>query len=123
MHRTPEVLTPGIVALIVTTILMLSAGQILFKQAASGLSLARPETWFGWPLLLAVAIYGLATMMWLAVLARVSLSIAFPFYGLTFLVVPVLAWLILKEPLRPQVLLGGVVIMLGVVITTMGERS
>ena len=61
------------------------------------------------PLLGALVIYALATLLWLLVLSRVPLSFAFPFYGLAFLLVPVLAAVVLGEVLRWQVLVGGAV--------------
>lgn len=122
MLKIPAVMSPGVMGLILSTIIMLAAGQVLFKQAAAGLSLAKPSTLVSWPLIAALALYGIATLTWLMVLARVRLSVAYPFYGLTFLLVPVLAWLLLKEPLRPQVVLGGVIIMIGVAISSMGAK-
>ncbi len=122
MIRLSSGLTPTVLLLIVCTIIMLAGGQILFKQAAGTLSLSRPLSLLSWPLILALTVYGLATVMWLAVLSRVPLSVAFPFYGLTFLLVPTFAWLLLKEPIRPQVLIGGAIIMLGVVISSYNGR-
>lgn len=103
-------------SLLLATILLLASGQILFKLAAGGLQLDNPRTLISWPLLAALTLYGIATLMWLLVLTRLPLSFAFPFYGLTFLLVPVLAALFLGEVLRVQTLIGGLVILVGVVI-------
>ncbi len=118
-----EFFTPANMVLILGTILMLSLGQVLFKSASSQLDLAQPSTWITLPLMAALVVYGLATAAWLVVLSRVPLSFAFPFYGLAFLIVPVLAALFLREPLRWPVLLGGVVILCGIAITSWGSRS
>nr|WP_255527416.1 MULTISPECIES: EamA family transporter [unclassified Luteimonas] len=104
-------------ALIVCTIAMLSFGQVLFKTASSHLVLSQPSTWLTVPLVAALAIYGLATVTWLVVLSRVPLSFAFPFYGLSFLLVPVAAAIFLGEPLRWQTLAGGLVILMGIALT------
>lgn len=103
-------------ALLLGTILLLAGGQILFKFAAAGLQIDNPRTLLSWQLLAALTIYGIATLMWLVVLTRLPLSVAFPFYGLTFLLVPMLAALFLGEVFRVQTLIGGLVIMVGVVI-------
>lgn len=118
-----EFLTPANMVLILGTILMLSLGQVLFKSASTQLDLAQPSTWISLPLVAALVVYGLATAAWLVVLSRVPLSFAFPFYGLAFLLVPALAALFLREPLRWPVLLGGVVILCGIAITSWGSRS
>lgn len=122
MPKFSAALSPSVLGLILATVVMLAAGQILFKQAAGGLSLAKPLSLVSWPLIAALALYGVATLTWLLVLARVRLSVAYPFYGLTFLLVPLLAWLLLKEPLRPQVVIGGLIIMIGVAISSMGTK-
>ena len=120
----PDFFTPMNVALILGTILMLSFGQVLFKSASSHLDLSQPpSTWISVPLVAALAVYGLATASWLVVLSRMPLSFAFPFYGLAFLFVPALATLVLKEPFRWTVVLGGVVILCGIAITSWGSRS
>lgn len=122
MNRT-EFLTPGNLSLILGTILLLSLGQVLFKAASSQIVVDQPMSWMSLPLLSALMIYGIATLMWLVVLSRVPLSFAFPFYGLAFLLVPVLAALLLREPLRWPVLLGGAVILCGIAITSLGTRA
>lgn len=107
--------------LLLGTILVLAAGQILFKFAANGLQFGQPRTLLSLPLLAALTVYALATLMWLMVLTRLPLSVAFPFYGLTFLLVPVLASIFLGETLRMQTLLGGLVILVGVTICARGS--
>lgn len=107
--------------LLLGTIFVLATGQILFKFAASGIQFGQPKTLLSWHLLVALAIYGIATLMWLLVLTRLPLSFAFPFYGLTFLIVPILASIFLGETLRIQTILGGLVIMIGVVICAKGS--
>ena len=106
--------------LLLATIAVLAGGQVLFKLSANGLQLGDPRTFLSVPLVAALGIYGVATLMWLVVLTRLPLSVAFPFYGLTFLLVPLLAWLFLGEPLRIQTLVGGVVIIIGVAICAKG---
>ena len=118
-----EFLTLANIALILTTLLLLSLGQVLFKSAAAQLVLSQPSTWVSLPLLGALSVYAVATLLWLLVLSRVPLSVAFPFYGLAFLLVPALAAWLLHEPLRWPVLLGGVVILCGIGITAWGARG
>lgn len=118
MLKAGHALTPSVLVMIVFTIAMLACGQVLFKLASSTLSFSRPASFFSWSLFLALSIYGFATLLWLAVLARIPLSTAFPFYGLTFLLVPLLSLWLLKEPVRPQVWYGGLIIMAGVIVSS-----
>ncbi|WP_340570048.1 EamA family transporter [Stenotrophomonas sp. G106K1] len=108
--------------MILVTLAMLACGQVLFKQASAHLSFARPASFLSGTFIIALFIYGAATLLWLAVLARVPLSLAFPFYGLSFLLVPAFALLLLHEPIRPQTWMGGAVILVGVVISSWGQR-
>ncbi|MGH8083060.1 MAG: EamA family transporter [Lysobacter sp.] len=106
------------IAMIIGTIAMLAAGQVLFKYAAASLDFGNLRSLVSWPLFAALSVYALATLAWLAVLARVPLSTAFPFYGLGFLIVPLLSVLILGEKFRYSILVGGVIIMIGVIVST-----
>jgi len=111
-------LNPITLAMIIGTIAMLAVGQVLFKYAATSLNFSDVRSFLSLPLFVALAVYAAATVAWLAVLTRVPLSLAFPFYGLSFILVPLLSLLILGEKLRISTVVGGVVIMLGVVISS-----
>lgn len=112
---------PSTVLLLAATIAVISVGQILFKLASSGVSLAEPRSFVSFHFLVALAVYGAATLMWLLVLSRLPLSIAFPFYGITFLLVPLLASIYLGETLRAQSIIGGMVILVGIWISVRGS--
>ncbi len=122
INRTHGTLSVGMVFLILVTVGMLSAGQVLFKYASHGLDLSRPNTFLSLPLIVAMLIYGVATIFWLIVLSRIPLSVAFPFYGLTFLLVPLLSWMVLGEKLGLATLVGSAIIAFGVVVVAVGDR-
>jgi drug/metabolite transporter (DMT)-like permease len=115
-------LSATMVCAILAVVGMLAAGQVLFKYAARTLDFSRPVTFLSFPLGAALILYCGATVLWLLVLTKVSLTIAFPFYGLVFLLVPLLSWIVLKEPVNLPTLIGSVVIALGVVIVATGSR-
>ena len=100
------------------TILLLVAGNIAFKYASGTIRLSQPTTLLSPTFIGAIAIYGIATLMWMYVLSQMPLTRAFPFYGLTFVLVPLAARVFLGEPLRVQTLVGGAVILLGVFIAS-----
>ncbi|MBA2587443.1 MAG: hypothetical protein H0U98_02350 [Alphaproteobacteria bacterium] len=107
---------PAIVAI------MLTVGQLLFKrsglaiagkspeQAASAL-IALPAFW------LSLVLYGLATLLWIVVLSRVSLARSYPWVILPVVLVPWLAARIYQEQLPARFWLGLVVLLGGLIIT------
>ena len=112
----------GLTVLCVTGI---SCGQLLFKKAAHQLPVNAVATdWLlnGW-LLAALALYGLMTLLWVWILRHAPLHIAYPFMGMAFLIVPVLAWMWLGEPLTWQTLVGGALILAGVTLASTGTHG
>jgi drug/metabolite transporter (DMT)-like permease len=97
----------------------IAVGQILFKLAAVTLS-SDGSFWVRWLnpyLIIALCVYGLATLLWVWVLRTVPLHLAYPLMALAFLFVPTLAYIFLGEPFQPKVFWGGALIMLGVYIS------
>jgi undecaprenyl phosphate-alpha-L-ara4N flippase subunit ArnE len=116
---------PGIKQLlfVLFTIFILSAGQILFKVASVKLDLSYKGLitglLFNPTLILAVAIYTVATVFWLFILKSMPLNVAYPFTALGFFIVPLLSYYFLGEPLRWTSFAGAGVIMLGVYVSTL----
>jgi drug/metabolite transporter (DMT)-like permease len=101
---------------------LLAVGQMLFKSAAGqwrvdGWSWSSVSTLFSPSFVAAMALYAGVTILWLAVLRVVPLSIAFPIFALSFIFVPVLAHFVWGEPLTLRTLLGGAIIVIGVIIS------
>lgn len=111
----------GTALLLAATLLLLSMGQILFKYASKGVSFGDPRSLLSPSLLSGLFVYGVATIMWILVLKKLPLSLAFPFYGLTFLLVPLLAHFLIGEKIGYQTLLGGAIIMFGVFVASWGK--
>ena len=114
-HTSP--MNSRVLLLLLVSIVGLSVGQVLLRLAAQA---ERPDsaawqavalsawTWTG------LLVYALATLAWLAVLRELPLRMAYPFVGLAFVVVPVLAWAVLGEELRWSTLAGAVLIVAGI---------
>ena len=110
---------------IVTT----AAGEMLTKAGLDHLTqqLGEPfsfkwhilwRTFTNWMVLLGfVLIFG-AAILWLVVISRVNLSLAYPILALGYIVTVIASWLILKEPLTWQKVVGSLVICLGVALVT-----
>lgn len=67
------------------------------------------------------AFYALGAILWLKVLSRVELSLAYPLVSLAFVLVAVLSWLVLEERLSAVRVAGITLIVIGVVV--MGLKS
>jgi drug/metabolite transporter (DMT)-like permease len=102
----------------VLCVLAISIGQLFFKQAAT--SIHTVEKWQDWLLnvwlVAALVLYGVATLVWVWVLREAPLRLAYPFMGLAFLIVPILGWIFLGEPLHSTTLIGGALILVGVAV-------
>ena len=118
-------MTPFITAMTVLCVLGISLGQLLFKKAAMAMTDATSiQSWIFNPwLIAALALYGITTLAWVWVLRNASLQLAYPFMGLAFLIVPVLAWALLGEPLTWQTLAGGALILAGVALASIGQHG
>src|SRR5690242_5377999 len=114
-------MTPKGVLLVLACVALIGGGQVLFKLAATqwrldaGLWVA-VRSLLSPTFVLALAIYGVSTLLWVLALRIVPLSAAFPLYALAFLLVPVLSHLFVGEPLSVNTLIGGAVIIAGVAI-------
>lgn len=103
----------------------IAVGQLLFKTAALTIPHDAQAVHLltnGW-LWAALVLYGAMTVLWIWILRHAPLHVAYPFMGLAFLIVPLLAWAFLKEPLYWQTLVGGALILAGVALASMGTRG
>ena len=102
-------------------VLLIAGGQLLFKAAAerwhiAGWTWATVSSFLSPVMLLALAVYALATLLWVYVLRTVPLGAAYAVFSLAFIVVPLLAHFLLGERLSGNTLVGGAIIVLGVII-------
>jgi len=101
------------------SVFMVSCGQILFKLAArdatfDGMTWRMALSWLTPAMISALAVSTLATILWVWVLRSASLSVAYPLYALTFVLVPLLERLLFNTLFTPQHALGAAAIILGV---------
>lgn len=99
--------------------IMLACGQILFKKAAlaCGDRPLFPGLVNAW-MLLALVLYAGATLIWVAMLRSVPLSVAYPFAALGFAIVPLAAWLLFDEQLDVRYAIGSTLIISGILMTS-----
>ena len=113
------------IALSLTCVALGSVGQVLLR--ASSLRAAReqvagPAAWLNLTTVSALALYVAGMLLWLWVLSRVPITQAFAFFGLSFVAVPLLAHRWLGDPVTPQMLAGGLIIMAGIVLSNWPAR-
>jgi multidrug transporter EmrE-like cation transporter len=109
--------------LILTSVVLGAAGQLAMKQGMSRfgavLSLAPGVVWrMLWQpfVLVGLALYGVAAVLWLVVLSRVQLSVAYPMLALGYVIVLGCSWLVFHEPLSLAKVVAVLLICSGVVL-------
>ena len=100
--------------------LALPIGQLMFKFAATqharqtGPMLMRLAT--NGPLIGALAWYGFTAIFWFFILTRVPLSRAYPFALAGTGLIPILAWLVFKEPMSWRIAAGYALMLAGLFV-------
>lgn len=102
----------------VACVVVISIGQLLFKLASAHLDFRRPFADLkGIAILaLALALYGSATLLWVAALRNVPLSRLYPVMALSFILVPLGGLVLLREPISVQYWLGAGLIVAGLAV-------
>jgi len=106
--------------LILFTVFLLSVGQILFKLASEDIVLTSTgilTSLMSIKLVIAFAVYAIATLLWLISLKGVPLRVAYPFAAMAFFIVPTLAHFFLGETLSWNTYVGASIIALGVIVS------
>lgn len=105
------------------TPVMISVGQVLFKLAGGRIdgrtatgAMGVLHTLLDPFLLVALAIYGTATILWIYVLRHVPLSQAYPFMALSFVLVPLASWLFFGETLGLRYWIGAGLLLSGMAV-------
>jgi multidrug transporter EmrE-like cation transporter len=119
-------MNPSTLILILTTVALSAVAQLALKMGATspkmavamkaGLAdsiiaaLGTPLIWAG------LAIYGFSVALWLWVLARVDLSVAYPFVGVSFLITMAFGAFFLNETMTVPRIAGTLLIAVGCVL-------
>lgn len=109
------------ILIILITVVLISAGQILFKLAANDMTFSFDHLlvdFMNLKLFYALMIYAAATIMWLVVLKLTPLKIAYPFMGMAYIFVPVFSRVFLGETIHWQTIIGAIIICCGIWVAT-----
>lgn len=112
-------LSAPVLSLLIATPVMIAVGQVLFKLTSQRLVDAQGKFYtvlFDPVMILALTIYGSATLLWIYVLKTVPLSYAYSFMAMTFVLVPIMAALWLGDSLTLRYGLGAACIIAGLLI-------
>ena len=111
-------------------VLLTVLGQILFKHGMNTVgrvnsirdALEKLTQAFLNPYILSgIAIYGFTTLIWLIILSRVKLSIAYPMLSFGYVLSILFSWLLFKESIPKVRIIGALVICIGVYLVAQGE--
>jgi multidrug transporter EmrE-like cation transporter len=128
---------PGAIAsigLILVSVLFAVSGQLTLKSAMTnipaigarqvktpGATIKRvakqPRLWVG------LFLFGVSAIFWLVVLTRLPLSVAYPFVGVTYIIVVVWSRFVLDEAVPPLRWLGVVMVALGIAVVGLSFRG
>lgn len=106
-------------ALLTFTPILIAAGQILFKQASERLSERGGmilSVLFDPAMIIGLAIYGGATLLWILAIKDVPLSFAYSFMALSYVAVPILSMVFLGESLGYKYWIGAALIIAGLFV-------
>jgi drug/metabolite transporter (DMT)-like permease len=108
--------------MIMVCVTAIAAGQLLFKLSARKVADTEPvsvfidlacDPWF----ILAIILYAGATLLWVWILRQVPLTVAYPFFALTFVFVPLLSGIFLGEKVDLTYYAGVGLIIAGITVT------
>ncbi len=93
---------------------LIALGQLLFKYTANAWRLAGTfyDSLVIVPAFSALTIYGCATLLWIVVLQDAPLSRVYPYMALSFVLVALASWLVLREQI-PLGQVAGLALVLG----------
>ncbi|RKU17580.1 hypothetical protein C6501_03830 [Candidatus Poribacteria bacterium] len=110
-------------------VLLTVMGQILLKQGVSKVGVINfrelvpklTQVILNPYVIGGISIYGFTTFVWLVILSRVKLSIAYPMLSLGYVLTIPFSWLFFKESIPKVRIIGAIVICIGVYLVAQGE--
>ena len=111
-------------------VLLTVIGQILFKHGMNTVGRVNSirdvfekltQAFLNPYILSGIAIYGFTTLVWLVILSRVKLSIAYPLLSSGYVLSILFSWMFFKESIPKIRIIGAVIICIGVYLVAQGE--
>jgi drug/metabolite transporter (DMT)-like permease len=95
----------------------IGTAQVTEAGQTIGRAVREPLLWIG------LVLFGVSALFWLVVLSRVDLSLAYPFVGLSYVIVVTLARLLFNEHVPPLRWAGVVVIGIGIALIGISSKT
>ncbi len=122
------------IALLVVSVVFATAGQLTLKAAMESIgrigsaqvseagqtlvrALKEPLLWIG------LILFGISALFWLVVLSRVDLSLAYPFVGISYVVVVALARFMFHENVPTLRWIGVSIIAIGIALIGVSSKT
>lgn len=110
--------------IVFSSVFLSAVAQLSFKYGVSNVNLDEysgliVKAWFLFTspfVILGLALYGVGTILWLFALKQLDLSLAYPFVGMSFVMVLLFSIIFLNEPFNMTRLTGTIVIIIGILI-------
>ncbi|CAN5863433.1 EamA family transporter [soil metagenome] len=115
------------VALVLFSVFLATAGQLLLKTGMARVGyidterLGNPFQLLGqvartWQVVLGLTVFGLSALSWLVVMSRVPLSFAYPFVGITYVLLALFGKFVLHEHVPGLRWLGVGLVVAGIIV-------
>ena len=123
------------IIVLTTSILLATAGQLLLKTGmrrvgeisdiatAGGVIALIGKVLGTWQVPVGLAVFALSAVFWLVALSRVPLSTAYPVVALSYVLILGFSVLVLHERPSPVVWVGALLIMVGIALIGVGQRT
>jgi undecaprenyl phosphate-alpha-L-ara4N flippase subunit ArnE len=109
-------MSPGSVLILIASTLCAALGQILFRAGARNAE-TLVEFFNRW-IMVGLFAYGVGTVLWIYVLSRAPLTVAYPFTALTFVLVYLAGAVLFGEPVTVRAMAGVVLVLGGLFLIT-----
>lgn len=104
-------------------ILLGVVGQVLLKRGINEVAVSHPPipalivlSLRNPPVIAGFLLYGISAILWIIVLSRVDLSVAYPSISVGYVLILLFSWFYLKEPLNLARVAGVLLISAGVIL-------
>lgn len=123
-------MTAASVALLLFAVISAASGQVMLKHgmqiasaraASSGGSLITSAATSPW-VLIGLVVFAVSAVAWLGTLARIPLSVAYPFNALGYLVILTASIVILHERANVLTWLGSLLVVSGLVVVVLSQQ-
>ena len=114
--------------LIIVSVLLNASAQLFIKRgmttigsvtlSANGISSLALKAITNMPIIMGMLAYAVSILLWMIVLSRVNVSIAYPFLSIGYIFTAILAFFLFNEPFTVQKILGILIICVGVILLT-----